>query len=42
MVQEDTNKFREEARARGVAAKNQKWSPALRAIAQNRLRDPLN
>jgi hypothetical protein len=42
MVQEDTNKFREEARARGVAAKNQKWSPALRAIAQNRLRNPLD
>jgi hypothetical protein len=41
MRQEDTTKFRDEARARGVKAKNSKWSKALRAIAQNRLRDPL-
>lgn len=41
MKQEDTTKFRDEARARGVKAKNNKWSKALRAIAQNRLRDPL-
>ena len=41
MKQEDTLKFRDEARARGIKAKNSKWSKALRAIAQNRLRDPL-
>jgi len=40
-VQEDSQQFRTQARARGIKAKNNRWSPALRAIAQNRLRDPL-
>jgi hypothetical protein len=38
---EESHKFRQEARARGVKAQNGKYKKALSAIAQNRLRDPL-
>ena len=41
MEQVETLKFRDEARARGVKARNGKYKKALLAIAQNRLRDPL-
>ena len=41
MTQDDSQAFRDEARARGIKAGNKRFGPALRAIAQNRLRSPL-
>jgi hypothetical protein len=39
--QQNSQAFRRQARAAGIKARNDLWGPALRAIAQNRLRDPL-
>jgi len=39
--QDDNDWFRRERKARGVKSRNENFGPALRAIAQNRLRSPL-
>jgi hypothetical protein len=39
--QQNSQAFRRQARQAGIKARNDQWGPALRAIAQNRLRDPL-
>jgi hypothetical protein len=41
-LQKNSTKFRQALRAAGIKAQNERIGPALRAIHQNRLRDPLS